>query len=325
MMHAPPDVTALGARYLGTYLLGTPLIYGFFAIDAAFRASGDTRTPFVLLLASVGVTLVLDPVLILGLGTVSDARHRRCGDRDDRHAGRRVRSSGSTIVGAARRAASSGVPTATRSLRVLRIGLPTAVTGVMFTLIYVLLTRTTTQFGTPALAALGIGHRVESWLFMIGVGFGAATAAIVGQNLGAGRADRAARAGWMVRPASARCSVCVAFVAGARHSRAVRVVFTSDPAVIAEAAKYLRIAAISQLGDLRRDRARGRARRGGGDGAADAHVDGDHGVADSARRRGRRPLGERWALVDHLDHGDAARGRDDGPLARGTLEADLIV
>ena len=59
------------------------------------------------------------------------------------------------------------------------------------------MTRTTTLFGTPALAALGIGHRVESWLFMVGVGFGAATAAIVGQNLGAGRSDRAERAGWI--------------------------------------------------------------------------------------------------------------------------------
>ena len=36
--------------YLGTYLFGAPLIFGFFAIDAAFRAAGDTRTPFVLLL-----------------------------------------------------------------------------------------------------------------------------------------------------------------------------------------------------------------------------------------------------------------------------------
>ena len=39
--------------------------------------------------------------------------------------------------------------------------------------------------------------------------------------------------------------------------------FSHDPAVIAEAARYLRIAALSQLGDLRRDRARGRARRRG--------------------------------------------------------------
>ena len=68
LMQTPPDVTALGSAYLRTFLFGTPLIYGFFAIDAAFRASGDTRTPFILLLASVAVTLVLDPVLILGIG-----------------------------------------------------------------------------------------------------------------------------------------------------------------------------------------------------------------------------------------------------------------
>src|SRR3954470_19360271 len=70
LMHAPPDVTALGVRYLGTYLLGAPLIFGFFAVDAAFRAAGDTRTPFLLLLSSVAVTLVLDPLLIVGWGPV---------------------------------------------------------------------------------------------------------------------------------------------------------------------------------------------------------------------------------------------------------------
>src|SRR5687768_16989658 len=80
---------------------------------------------------------------------------------------------------------------------IARIGLPTAATGVIFSLIYVLMTRTTTQFGTPALAALGIGHRVESWAYMVGVGFGAAAAAIVGQNLGAGQVKRAERSGWI--------------------------------------------------------------------------------------------------------------------------------
>ena len=67
-MHTPPEVTALGKHYLGTYLLGAPLIFGFFAIDAAFRAAGDTRTPFLLLLGCVIAALMLDPVLILGLG-----------------------------------------------------------------------------------------------------------------------------------------------------------------------------------------------------------------------------------------------------------------
>ena len=244
LMHTPPDVTALGATYLGTFLAGTPLIYGFFAIDAAFRASGDTRTPFVLLLASVAVTLVLDPVLILGLGPfprmgIAGAAIATIGTRG-----------AAFLMGisiAARRGLMRFGRVRIASLwSVCRVGLPTAVTGITFSLIYIFLTRTTTRFGTPALAALGIGHRVESWLFMIGVGFGAATAAIVGQNLGAGRADRASRAGWL---ATGYCTALgiLACALELVFPRQFASLFTSDGAVIAESVKYLRIAAISQL------------------------------------------------------------------------------
>jgi len=244
LMGTPGDVTALGSAYLKTYLIGTPLIYGFFAMDAAFRASGDTRTPFVLLLTSVAITLVLDPVLILGLGPFP-----------------RLGIAGAAIATIATRGAAfiMGISIAARRglLRlgriqlasltaVCRVGLPTALTGVTFSMIYVVLTRTTTRFGTPALAALGIGHRVESWLFMIGVGFGAATAAIVGQNLGAGRPERAERAGWM---ATGYCTVLgvVACALELGFPSQFASLFTTDLAVIAEAVKYLRIAAISQL------------------------------------------------------------------------------
>ncbi len=244
VMDTPADVTALGTSYLRTYLLGTPLIYGFFAVDASFRASGDTRTPFVLLLASVGITLVLDPALMLGWGPLP-----------------RLGIAGAAIATIATRGAAfvMGVGIAARrgllrlgrvridSIRaVCRVGLPTAITGSTFSLIYIVLTRTTTRFGTPALAALGIGHRVESWLFMIGVGFGAATAAIVGQNLGAGRADRASRAGWMSMGFCTLLGV-VACVLELTLPSQFAGLFTSDPAVIAEATKYLRIASFSQL------------------------------------------------------------------------------
>ena len=127
------------------------------------------------------------------------------------------------------------------------VGLPTAVTGIVFSIIYIAVTRTATQFGTPALAALGIGHRVESWLFMVGVGFGAATAAIVGQNLGAGQLKRAERAGWL---AAGFCSVLglAACVVDLLYAERLARLFTNDAAVVIEAARYLRIAAISQLG-----------------------------------------------------------------------------
>jgi putative MATE family efflux protein len=245
VMHTSPEVSALGTRYLGTYLLGAPLIFGFFAVDAAFRAAGDTRTSFLLLSASVAVTLVLDPILIAGWGPipalgVSGAALATIGTRAVAFG------LGLMIVGR-RGVLKIGRPDWRTLATVARVGLPTAVTGVVFSLIYVLVTRTATQFGTPALAALGIGHRVESWLFMIGVGFGAATAAIVGQNMGAGRTDRAERAGWI---SVGFCSLfgVAACVVELLVPEWFASIFTDDPAVIAEAAKYLRIAAISQLG-----------------------------------------------------------------------------
>ena len=118
--------------------------------------------------------------------------------------------------------------------------------GLLFSLIYVALTRTTTQFGTPALAALGLGHRVESWLYTIGVGFGAAAAAIVGQNLGARQPERAERAGW-ISVGYAVAPACVAALAALLIPAQLAGLFTTDPAVIDVAARYLRIGVIADL------------------------------------------------------------------------------
>ena len=45
LMTVPAEVARLGHSYLATWLLGGPLVFGFFAIEATFRAAGDTRTP----------------------------------------------------------------------------------------------------------------------------------------------------------------------------------------------------------------------------------------------------------------------------------------
>jgi putative MATE family efflux protein len=244
LLGTSPEVSALGRRYLGTYLFGLPLIYGFFAVDATFRASGDTRTPLLLLVTSVAVTLVIDPLMILGL-----AGFPRLGI-----AGAAIATIGARgivfvlgcAIAARRDLLRIGRIGRDSIVSVCRIGLPTAVTGIVFSIIYVFIARIATPFGTPALAALGIGHRVESWLFMVGVGFGAATAAIVGQNLGAGRPDRAARAGWI---AAGYCSILgvVSFGSQILAPQWLAGIFSTDPDVIREASGYLRIAAISQL------------------------------------------------------------------------------
>jgi putative MATE family efflux protein len=244
VMHTPPEVTALGKSYLGTYLLGAPLIFGFFAIDAAFRSAGDTHTPFLLLLACVIAALVLDPVLILGLGPAP--RMGIAGAATATVFTRSVAFLIGIVILVRRRMVTFGAPSFKTIRSIVRVGSPTAVTGVVFSNIYVFLTRTTTKFGTPALAALGVGHRVESWSYMVGVGFGAAAAAIVGQNLGARRVDRAERAAWI----ATGFAMMVGLIAGiAEYTLATSFarLFTSDPLVIAESARYLRIGAISTM------------------------------------------------------------------------------
>jgi putative MATE family efflux protein len=244
MLGTTPEVSALGQRYLGTYFLGLPLIYGFFAVDATFRAAGDTKTPLLLLVSSVGVTLVLDPILILGLAGFP--KLGIVGAAIATLTTRGVVFVGGCIIAMRRGLLKIGWVSRASIVSVCRIGSPTAVTGIVFSIIYIGIARIATPFGTPALAALGIGHRVESWLFMIGVGFGAATAAVVGQNLGAGQVDRAARAGWI---AAAYCSVLgvASFASQVIAPEWLAGIFSTDPDVIREASSYLRIAAVSQL------------------------------------------------------------------------------
>ena len=90
-MDTPPEVTALGMCYLGTYLLGAPLIFGFFAIDAAFRASGDTRTPFLSARDHGDRGARARPGADPRAGAGAPARHCRGRSRDDRDAFRGVR------------------------------------------------------------------------------------------------------------------------------------------------------------------------------------------------------------------------------------------
>src|SRR5258707_13913625 len=70
LMTVPADVACLGHTYLTTWLVGGPPVFGFFAVEATFRASGDTRTPVWLVAASVVLSPTPDPLVILRAGPV---------------------------------------------------------------------------------------------------------------------------------------------------------------------------------------------------------------------------------------------------------------
>jgi putative MATE family efflux protein len=245
LMTVPPDVAALGHAYLDTWLLGGPLVFGFFAIEATFRASGDTRTPFVLLAVSVALSIGLDPLLIAGIGPFP-----KLGVAGAALASVTVRSGGFLIgiaIALRRGLIRLDAPDWRAVPTVFRVGAPLALAGVLLSVVYMWLTRYTARFGTAALAALGVGHKVEGLGFLAISGFALSAAALVGQNLGANQEARARQA---VRLTVRYClTVTVATaIAFLTIPRILVAVFTSDPAVVADGSLYLRVIAAAQIG-----------------------------------------------------------------------------
>lgn len=243
-MDVPRDVSRLGHVYLDAWLLGGPLVFGFFAVEATFRASGDTRTPFLLLAASVLLSIGLDPLLIAGVGPFP-----RLGVEGAAVTSVMVRGGGFLIgigIASKRGLIRLDAPDWRAVPTIFRVGAPLALAGVLLSVIYMWLTRFTSQFGTPALAALGVGHKVEGLGFIAISGFALSASALVGQNLGAHEEGRARRA---VRMTVGYCLLVTASTAMAfvLIPEVLVGLFTSDPRVIADGSLYLRVIAFAQL------------------------------------------------------------------------------
>src|SRR5437773_780498 len=130
---------------------------------------------------------------------------------------------------------------------VFGVGAPLSLAGVLLSVVYMWLTRYTSRFGTAALAALGVGHKVEGLGFIAISGFALSASALVGQNLGAQQEARARQA---VRMTVGYCLVAttVTAVAFLTIPKTLVALFTPDPAVIADGSLYLRVIAFAQIG-----------------------------------------------------------------------------
>ena len=67
-LHTPPDAVAGATSYMRILFLAFPSMCGFFFVMAVLRGSGDSKTPFRYLALSVGLDIVLNPLLIFGAG-----------------------------------------------------------------------------------------------------------------------------------------------------------------------------------------------------------------------------------------------------------------
>jgi len=172
----------------------------FFALGAALRAAGDTRTP--LWIGALGnvVNVALAYTLVygkLGLPALGVAGAALAG-------GIAFAVGALTLTGLwmrgwllLRRSGSVGDAFAGGRLRrIVDIGYPAGIEQLVWQGGFVAFLWIVSLYGTGAYAAYGIGVSLLSFSFVIGFGYSIAASTLVGQSLGAGDPAGAAHAGW---------------------------------------------------------------------------------------------------------------------------------
>ena len=199
-----PDVFREGVTYFRINAITFFLQLVLIVLGSGLRGSGDFATPMKLMAASVLTNMVLDPILIFGLGPVPAMGIAGA-------AWATVIGQGVAVVGYARiltrsgdgEAITWGKPEWSRTFvrRLMTRGLPAGVQFFLISVVLGVILAAMKPYGPHRAAAAGGGFRVLQQTILPLVAVGSAAAAIAGQCFGAGdllRVRRAARlaVGW---------------------------------------------------------------------------------------------------------------------------------
>ncbi|WP_240615504.1 MATE family efflux transporter [Alteromonas facilis] len=221
---------ATGALMLATLMVGVLAIIGIFTIDPIFhflgatpdlmpyirdymvvwyaagvflalpmvgnsvlRASGDTKTPSIIMAAGGGINALLDPILIFGMGPIPAMGIQ----------GAAIATMIAWAVGvfwilyllAIKRQLMLPRLLTLDELRftstnILRIGLPAAGANMLTPIAGGVLTKIVSAYGAGAVAAWGVGNRLESIACIVVLSMSMSLPPLISQNFGAQKLDR---------------------------------------------------------------------------------------------------------------------------------------
>lgn len=249
LIRTPPEIMADASAYLTIFMSGLMFLLGYNVLGAILRGLGDARTPLMFLVYATVTNIVLDPILIFGLGPIP-----RLGVRGAALA--TIIAQALTTVLAIRHLNRKAhlVTFNPREFRydheltraVVRIGLPAGGQQAVVSIGSMVVVSIVNRFGHILTAAYGAGLRLDNFGILPAMSLGLAISALVGQNLGAGHDHRvrlAVRYG-VLFSGSIACTIAVLVYALAPVLMAA---FTRDPAVHAEGVGFLRVLAFGYV------------------------------------------------------------------------------
>ncbi len=239
-------------RYSRARMTGAFFVLGMFAISSFFRGIGDVKTPMVVAILANAVNIVLDVVLIFGLGPFPRLTTLGAG-----MATAMANCCGFILIlilflrpKIARAYQSrNGHPFRPRAmLRLLKVGVPMGVQFFLDMVSFTVLMAIMGRLGTNQLAASQIGIQLLSFSFMPANGISKAATTLVGQYLGAARKALAEKCGWTTLKMNLVYSFAVAavFMVGREH---LFLIFNRDPAVVAAGVAIVPLLALFQILD----------------------------------------------------------------------------
>lgn len=195
-MKTPPESMDLAVTYLRVIFLALPFLYGYAFVMSILRGSGDSTTPFRFMVLSVAIDIVLNPVLIFGLGPLP-----RLGIAGSACATlvAQALSLAALLIHLYRRKHALCLHRGERGL--LRIdwalartlllkGIPMGSQLLIFSLSGVLMISLVNRFGVDLAAAFGAALQLWNYLQMPAVAVSMAVTSMAAQNVGAGHWDR---------------------------------------------------------------------------------------------------------------------------------------
>ena len=244
-----PQVEADARAYL--IIVSAGMVFSFVnqVLVAIINATGNSRTPFLAMGGGLGINILLDPLLIFGVGPLPQWGVAGA-------AVATVLAQGVVFALLVRFAMQDQTlfcwvkltrPATRQELKsIVRISGPAAAMNVFFPLIGMVIARLVAHWGDSAVAVQKVGSQIESISWMTADGFAAALNSFVAQNYGAGNLDRAKRGVWtafgLMTLWGILCSALLIFFA-----EPIFRVFIPDAQVLPMGADYLIILGYSEL------------------------------------------------------------------------------